>query len=272
MQTRSLLATEGGVHMSTTVKIWALDGAKFTLDRGILIVGGEGTLTIPVPTYLIQHERGLVLFDTGLDPAAVTDPSGTYGPLADMLGLDFPEEMRVDRQIEAAGFSAADVTHVIVSHSHFDHTGAIALFPNAQILIGGADLPYAYWPMPAASAFFRSHDIEVARGFQWRELYGDLDLFGDGSIQILQMPGHTPGNTSTIVRLDSGYVMLTGDTVHVPEALEGDIPMPSDYSTLDAVRSIRRLKSVAQAYDAEIIIQHSFEDWNRLRDISGAKS
>lgn len=254
----------------TAKKLWALDGAKFTLDRGLLVVGGTGEIHLPVPTYLVEHERGLVLFDTGLAPSAVADPEGTYGPLAGALGLDFSEDMRVDRQIESVGYSTEDVTHVVISHSHFDHTGGISLFPNARIYIGAPDLPYAYWPMPAAAVFFRTADIEPARGFDWHPLTGDLDLFGDGAIQILSLPGHTPGNTSALVRLPNKSVMLTGDTVHVPEALSDDLPMPSDYSTLDAVHSIRRMKQVAHANDAEIIIQHDFDGWNELRKIAEA--
>ncbi|MDQ4117659.1 MAG: N-acyl homoserine lactonase family protein [Actinomycetota bacterium] len=256
----------------TARRLYPLDGAKFTLDRGLLVVGGTGEIHLPVPTYLIEHERGLVLFDTGLAPSAVADPEGTYGELASHLGLDFSDDMRVDRQIEAVGHSTSDVTHVIISHSHFDHTGGISLFPNARFYIGAPDLAYAYWPMPAASVFFRTADIEPARGFDWQPLTGDLDLFGDGAIQILGMPGHTPGNTSTLVRLPNRSVMLTGDTVHVPEALSDDLPMPSDYNTLDAVHSIRRMKQIAHAHDAEVIIQHDFDGWNRLKKIGEALS
>jgi len=50
----------------------------------------------------------------------------------------------VDRQIEALGFRTADVTHVLVSHSHFDHTGGLHLFPQAQFYICAGDLPYAF--------------------------------------------------------------------------------------------------------------------------------
>jgi glyoxylase-like metal-dependent hydrolase (beta-lactamase superfamily II) len=256
----------------TATRIWALDGASFTLDRGLLVVGGTGTITIPVPTYVIQHPRGIVLVDTGIAPEAVDDPEGTYGELAAHLGLDFTVELRVDKQLEAIGFKTNDITHVIVSHAHFDHTGAMKLFPNARFYIGAPDLPYAYWPMPAASAFFRTPDLEPCRGFDWHPLTDDHDLFGDGSIHILSMPGHTPGNSSVLVRLPHGNLMLACDTVHVPEALSDDLPMPSDYSTLDAVHSIRRMKQVAQAHDATIIIQHDPNDLAELCKIASTLS
>lgn len=88
--------------------------------------------------------------------------------------------------------------------------------------------------MPAASVSFRTADVEATRGFAWNEVNGDLDLFGDGSMIFLSMPGHTPGNRSVQVRLPNRTVLLTGDTVHLRSAMEGDLPMASDYSTCRA--------------------------------------
>lgn len=248
----------------TATRMWALDGAHFTFDSSLLVVGCSGEVTIPVPTFLIEHPRGLVLFDTGVAPSAVEDAEGTYGELAGLLGLDYPEARRVDRQIESVGFSVEEVTHVVISHSHFDHVGGVHLFPHAQFFVGASDLPYAFWPMPAASVFFRPADLEPARGFRWNLLSDDHDLFGDGSLQILRMPGHTPGNQSMLVRLPGRTVMLTGDTVHLRVAVEGDLPMPSDYNTLDAVNSVRRLKQITEATDATLWIHHDPEDWREL--------
>lgn len=225
------------------------------------MLGASGEVTIPVPTFLIEHERGLVLFDTGVVPAAVEDPEGVYGELADHINLAFTTEQRVDKQIEALGFKTSDVTHVVVSHAHFDHTGALYLFPEAKFYIGAADLPYTFWPNPAAAIFFRRPDIEATRSFDWHPVQGDHDLFGDGSIQILAMPGHTPGNSSLLVRLPDRSFVLTGDTVHLRSALTDVLPMGSDFSTQDSIRSIHRLRHVAESLDASVWIAHDPEDW-----------
>lgn len=242
-------------------RLWALDGATFTLDSGILVVHAEGEVTIPVPTFLIEHPKGLVLFDTGIVPEAADDPRAVYGDQADHIQIAFTQEQRVDRQIEAAGFRVDQVTHVLVSHSHFDHTGGLHLFPNAQFYIGAGDLQYAFWPMPAASAYFRPPDIEATRAFAWNQILGDFDLFGDGSIIFLDMPGHTPGNRSLQVRLPHRTVLLTGDTVHLRSALEEEVPMGSDYNTLQAVQSVRRLRQLQSSLDAQVWIAHDPEDW-----------
>src|SRR5699024_9064934 len=132
--------------MAHAQRMWALDGARLTMGRDHLVVGGPSSMvTIPVPTFLIEHQRGLVLVDTGLMPEAAGDPYPVYGELVDQVGIEFEPHQRVDRQIEALGFEVADVDHVIVSHTHFDHTGGLRLFPHAQLYIGVGDLPYAYW-------------------------------------------------------------------------------------------------------------------------------
>lgn len=242
-------------------RLWALDGATLTMDSSHLVLGAEGIVTIPVPTFLIEHERGLVLFDTGIAPEASVDPEGVYGDLAAFVGLAYTPDQRVDRQIEKLGFKTEDVTHVIVSHAHFDHTGGLYLFPQAKFYIGAADLPYAFWPQPAAALFFRRPDIDATRSFAWNPLQGDFDLFGDGSIRVLSMPGHTPGNSSLLVRLANREVLLTGDTVHLRSALSDELPMGSDYNTLDAVTSIRRLRQIADSRGADVWIAHDPEDW-----------
>ncbi|MGH3238455.1 MAG: MBL fold metallo-hydrolase, partial [Streptosporangiaceae bacterium] len=130
----------------TAKRLWALDSPTFTLDKSILMVGASGQVTIPMPAYLIEHPKGLVLFDTGLVPAAAAEPQAVYGDLASFLGLRFAPEQAVDRQIAALGYRPSDVRYVIASHTHFDHCGGLYLFPDAEFFVGEGDLRYAYWP------------------------------------------------------------------------------------------------------------------------------
>jgi len=244
-------------------RLWALDSPTFTLDRGILMVGASGEVTIPMPAYLIEHPRGLVLFDTGLAPQAADAPELVYGGLASFLGIRFSPEQRVDRQIESLGYRLSSVTHVVASHTHFDHTGGLHLFPEARLYVGQGDLRYAFWPDPAGAAFFRTADLEPTRSYRWLEVPRgvDHDLFGDGSVVVLSTPGHTPGELSLLVRLPGRNFLLTGDTVHLREALEREVPMPYDADTAEAVRSIRRLKLIRESADAIVWITHDPEDW-----------
>jgi N-acyl homoserine lactone hydrolase len=96
----------------TARRLWALEAPTFTVEAHTMMFGLTGELTIPLPAYLIEHSRGLVLFDTGLVAAAVDDPHAVYGELADVMNIRAQPHQRIDRQIEALGYKASDVTHV----------------------------------------------------------------------------------------------------------------------------------------------------------------
>lgn len=97
-----------------------------------------------------------------------------------------------------------------------------------------------------------------------REL-SDTDLFGDSSVVALHLPGHTPGSLALLVRLPSGAVVLSGDTVHTREALEAEVAYPGDVDSLSARRSVRRLTALLQAERADLWIAHDPQDWQRYR-------
>lgn len=248
----------------TATKMWALDGPTMTLNSGMVMVGGSETVTFPLPSYLIQHPRGLVLFDTGLAPQAQGDPVAVYGELAEHVGIRFEEHQSLENQLGLAGFRTQDVTHVVCSHTHLDHTGGLHLFPHAKMYAGAGDLRYAFWPDDPDAGFFRREDLEATRGFDWTHVRGDFDLFGDGSIVLLAMPGHTPGNQSLIVRLPSQTFLLTGDTVHLHAALDNGLPMPTDYSTDLAKQSVQRLRGLRDSLAATVWIAHDPDDTKKF--------
>jgi N-acyl homoserine lactone hydrolase len=247
----------------TCKRLWALDSPTFTVEANTLMYGLSGELTIPMPAYLIEHPKGLILFDTGLVPEAMDDPFAVYGELATLTKIGAAPHLRLDRQIEALGYKTSDVTHVIASHAHFDHSGGLYLFPEAKFYAGQGELQFAYWPAYIGAGFFRLADLDVTRSFDWYQVPGiDVDLFGDGSLVILFTPGHTPGELSLLVRLPSRNFILTGDTVHLRAALEHEVHFPVDADTAAAVRSLRRLKLLRDTADATVWITHDPDDWS----------
>ncbi|NMO03083.1 N-acyl homoserine lactonase family protein [Gordonia sp. TBRC 11910] len=248
----------------TARRLIPLAGASITLDSGLITMGTHGPLTVPIPTFLIEHDRGLVLFDTGLVPDAWNDPRSVYGDLVDIFSLDCPPENTLENQIVAAGYQLSDVTHVVISHSHFDHTGGMYLFPNAEFYMSEVDIRYAFWPDPPFRGFYRPADFEPTRDFSWNPLREDLDLFGDGSLVLYQTPGHTPGEISLLVGLESQKFLITGDTVHLRSGVAYECPCPVDYNGHQAIESIQRIKQLASSQQARIWVLHDPEDWAEL--------
>lgn len=247
---------------ATAKRLWALDAPTMNLDAGQLVVGAEGTITFPLPAFLIEHERGLILFDTSFTPALNDDPYSVFGELVDVLGIKTNPSHRIDTQIAKLGFRVEDVTHVILSHTHSDHSGGLFLFPSAKFLVGPGEFNWAENPSPAQAHLFRAEDINPVRHLDWTTLRGpELDLFGDGSIRILHTPGHTPGELSCVVALPSQSIVLTGDTVHLREALDWEAPDPHDWNPEVGKRSIQLLKKIRDTENARIWIGHDPNDW-----------
>jgi glyoxylase-like metal-dependent hydrolase (beta-lactamase superfamily II) len=228
--------------------------------------GLDGELTIPYPAFLIEHDQGLVLFDTGLPPEAADDPAAVFGEFTDsVLGITADPSQRIDRQLEALGFAVSDVTHVVLSHLHSDHAGGAHLFPYAKFYVGDGELAFAHYPEPICAPFYDLQQLNRIRGFDWHVVPGvDVDLFGDGALTLLSTPGHTPGELSLLVRLTSQTFILTGDAVHVRAALEREYTHPVDVDTVSALRSLRRLKWLADSERATIWIAHDPEDWAQM--------
>lgn len=244
-------------------RAWILDSPTFTYDRSLLIAGGTGEVTAPNPTYLIEHPDGLVMYDTSLDPAAAQDPVGVYGELATWFGLNYPADKVPHSQLSKIGFSPEDVTFVVLSHTHFDHTGGLAQYPNATVIVGEGELAFGFWPShPGHKAFMRYEDLDPLRGRDIIEVPHeiDYDIFGDGSVVALSTPGHTPGHLSMLVHLPQSSYLLAGDAVHVREASHTGFNCPFDADTVTALKSVHRINRLAKEHNATILINHDPED------------
>src|SRR5215469_16691125 len=100
-------------------KMWALPGAELTAPASLLMHGGDATLLqLPCSSFLIEHPKGLVLFDTGCNAKVIDDAVGYWGPMAENLPLKCSKSDTLDKQIQSVGYKTSDVTYVILSLSH----------------------------------------------------------------------------------------------------------------------------------------------------------
>jgi glyoxylase-like metal-dependent hydrolase (beta-lactamase superfamily II) len=94
---------------------------------------------------------------------------------------------------------------------------------------------------------------------------GDKDVFGDGTVVMLNMPGHTPGHHSLLVRLkEMGNVLITGDVSHFRENYDGNGVPTFNTDRAASVASLDRFKKIATNLKATVIIQHDERDVGKL--------
>lgn len=204
-----------------------------------------------VPCYLIQHPQGKLMWDTGL-PLAIAG----QGPVELQPGATMVYRRSLLSQLADLDLQPADIDFIALSHMHFDHAGAANAFTAATLLIQGSEY---------AAAFQHAEDYPVfdASLYQALErndtviLAGDYDVFGDGSVMILSLPGHTPGHQVLAVNLAAtGPLVLSGDMYHF-RASRTLRRVPEFNTDRDAtLRSMDLLEDYLLTHKATLWIEH----------------
>ncbi|MEP6731180.1 MAG: N-acyl homoserine lactonase family protein [bacterium] len=197
--------------------------------------------------YLIRHGDDYMVWDTG-NPNG-TAPTSPKTSLIDLLG-----QLNVKPE---------QVKYVAISHFHGDHTGQASLFPKSTLLIGKGDWDVISDPKSTAMATLFANWL--SGGSKVEPQAGDKDVFGDGTVIMLNMPGHTPGHHSLLVRLkDMGNVLITGDLSHFHENYDGNGVPTFNTDRAASLASLDRFKKLASNLKATVIIQHDARDVAKL--------
>jgi glyoxylase-like metal-dependent hydrolase (beta-lactamase superfamily II) len=195
------------------VKIERLNVGWFTAPAGIFRAGDEldKTIRFPVPAYVIETASERILVDTGLNPAAIADPA-TYYDRPDVFAVSTLEQ---DQSV-AEQLDVATLTKVVLTHLHWDHVGGLGLIPaSVPVVIQRTEWQAGHDEAAVQRNFFLPRDY-AEDGREVILIDGDHDLLGDGSIELLFTPGHTPGHQS--IRI--GDLVLGIDVVHFASGLD----------------------------------------------------
>jgi glyoxylase-like metal-dependent hydrolase (beta-lactamase superfamily II) len=145
----------------------------------------------------------------------------------------------------------------------------MALFPNSTVLIQRAEYDWIY------SGNGPSDNINQLMALA-RKLMGtpkkldlldaDTDVFGDGSVTLFATPGHTPGSQSLLVHLkNSGFIILSGDVVHLEENFEKDIVPALNTDKAASIASMEKVRKMIATYKATFFINHDKSQADKLK-------
>ena len=225
------------------------DMNSFFSDRPGVYPPGPGKVTDSC--YLIRDGDQLMIWDTGLPLATLKEPLQQNGMTAALTSS-------LADQLAKGGIKPADIDVVGISHMHGDHTGQAAQFPQARLLIGRADYeqtagkddPFGPWRGDQSKVTLVTNDR--------------TDVFGDGKVIALHLPGHTPGHLALLVNLASGPVLLTGDLYHSTIAREKRALPGFNTSKPETLASMDKFEALAKQTGAKVIIQHEPADIGKL--------
>jgi N-acyl homoserine lactone hydrolase len=246
------------------MKMHLLSGGRLRMRKNIYQPDADRneTIEMPVSCALIRHSQGNVLFDTGCHPSVPDDPETRWGSLARLMTPIMRPGDNVTMALDGIGLTCDDIDVVVCSHLHPDHCGCNSFFKRATHVVHAKELEAAR--VPDAEKFgYLAADFEQSVPFE--TIDRQRDLFGDGRIVLVPLPGHTPGTTGALVTLErSGMYFLASDTVSLRSTLDtGAIPK-NTWNAGALTRSLAEVRHI-EATGATVLCSHDDAQWAVLR-------
>jgi N-acyl homoserine lactone hydrolase len=246
------------------MKMHFLSGGRLRMRRSIYDpqAAREDTFELPVIATLLRHDQGNVLFDTGCNPEAATNPETRWGGVAKVMTPIFQPEYTVIHQLPKVNLSASDIDLVICSHLHPDHCGCNEHFKRATIYCHAAELAAAKAEDGVKQGYL-PQEWDQPQGFTTFE--SQTDLFGDGRIVLIPMPGHTPGSTAALVGLDKdGTFLLAADAAPLEINLATGIAPKNSWNADLAATTLAEISKL-RAQGMQVVYGHDDAQWKALR-------
>jgi glyoxylase-like metal-dependent hydrolase (beta-lactamase superfamily II) len=207
------------------------------------------------PCFLIQHPKGLLLWDAGLGDRLAGKPADKQDPFGPTVSIT------LESQLTKLGLSPKDIQFIAFSHSHWDHTGNANLFLDATWLWQDKELKHSLSENPLG---VRLDTFDQFRKVKQTTFHGDYDVFGDGKVKILFTPGHSPGHQCLFVQLSKQPVILSGDLYHLKDSRTHRRVPTFNSSRADTLASMDRIETISKNRKARVIVQHDPKEYDSL--------
>lgn len=250
-------------------KLYRLDcGRSLANDESVWTPGENVGRNIEFSStcWLIQHGSEWLLWDTGVPESSLNDPRG-WSTLPKLIVYHLDRSLT--DQLAEIRLKPSEIGRVAISHTHGDHIGNVGLFPDSTIMMQRAEYLWIHsadGPNDNVNQLMALARKLLGAPKHLELIDGDADVFGDGSITLISTPGHTPGHQSLLVHLrHSGFIMLSGDVVHLEENFEKNIVPSLNTNKAESIASMERVRRLIATYKATLFINHDKSQTDGLR-------
>jgi glyoxylase-like metal-dependent hydrolase (beta-lactamase superfamily II) len=239
-----------------------------------LFWGREWTDWLPIYAWVIEHPEGLFVVDTGETARATSEPGyfSKWQPYYRFaVRFNVQPENEIGPQMRRLGFAPDDVTAVILTHLHTDHSGGMSHFPRSRFLIHPgewqATMGFAGWLngylRPRWPSWLRPEFVQFAP-----EALGPFvescAVTKDGRIRILSTPGHTLHHVSVAVQTDNVTYFLAGDTSYTQTLMQQGIP--DGVGTAESINTLRLIQQFTSCFPTVYLPSHGADARRRLNE------
>lgn len=250
--------------MTNEIKIHVIHTGKVIVDKALpfhhpddrplawtgFLRSKSDLISVPVTTYLIEHPKGLILVDTGWNSVNRTK----WGQLKNLSfqypvnKADLPAGAAIDEQLTKRGYQAHDIDYLLMSHMHCDHADGLRLVKDAKkIMTSEEELRacqrdhFHYLPHEWQGVNVQSFQYTTAAEGPHQRAF---DLFGDGSVIEVWVPGHSAGLSATLIKSyqTNQYVLLAADVGYAQKSWEEDLTPGVVINRQEAEKSLQWVK------------------------------
>ena len=246
--------------------MYVINGGYMDIDKGLMTANTDigKWIKIPVPVFLLDTTEGYVMIDTGMNPQVIDDPVPCWG---EWLAQDVPVHMTTENDFrtvfEKMGVKLDDIKYIINTHMHHDHLGGNRFFPNATHIVQKEEYRFAICPDDGFSARYTLHS-DLPEQLNWKLIEGECEVLP--GIVLIPTPGHSPGHQSILLKdvPGVGNLVYCGDAVYMKENWEKEIGPGICWNPPLAIKSMLKLKQIAELTDSYVFVSHDWDYFNTL--------
>ena len=219
--------------------------------------GRRNRIWLPVSAYLIEHSKAKILIDTGWHREI--SPDGEYNRRAQVrhMGVGhflinqgvLPKGESVIEQLAALNLAPKDLDFVILTHLHTDHASGLRQLVGAKkFLVSEPELDDTKkFPVRYASGMWKGIKFEP---FAFSDTGAgpvgkSFDLLGDGSIELINIPGHTSGLAAVKLSGTDKFVLLFSDGGYAKKSWQEMIPPGTALDEAQAFKSLQWIREMS---------------------------
>ncbi|MDO9536553.1 MAG: N-acyl homoserine lactonase family protein [Bacillota bacterium] len=185
-------------------------GILRNLPKSIL-VGAKGlnsSIDVPSIMWYLKGTKENIIVDTG--------PSVPLGQSSHLSSVEKTPDHEIEKVLASVGVCISEVKIVINTHLHWDHCSSNKLFKNAEFITQRKELQYAIAPFMSHQSAYEPKDNFLSVINRFNLVDGDEEIIP--GVQVIQLPGHTPGHQGVLVKCDNANYLISGDCIGLYES------------------------------------------------------
>jgi glyoxylase-like metal-dependent hydrolase (beta-lactamase superfamily II) len=283
--------------MKNKIRVRIFNTAWVRTRKSLLLAGAKfEPFKVATLFAVIEHpQKGIILFDTGHHTQFYTATQKfPYRIHKILTPCDLKEEENAVNQLMKTGINSREVKAIIISHGHADHIPGIVDFPDAKIILNKVELDCMCWDHT------KRNSVKLLRNAYLKSLYNHcrneimpvdfnirgkshgafhqaVDLWDDGTMYLVPLPGHTKGQMGLYMNdIESRDLFFVGDAAYLQDNIRYNIPTSKLFQMVYAsptnfVKTLEMLHQLQKSNpDLLMIPSHCPETWDTLKKMNMA--